>query len=514
MTKYVYPARPGLKIISLISLSLLLAFFVFTACGDTATPKPATTPASPPVSTTAASPGSPAASVSAASTSPASSPPASSPPNKDEIPVIGVGQEASKPFSQVWKVELDEGNLPQVVGEAEGLIYVKTRQGGLYALDAKTGVVIWKQSPTSSTGPAALLAPIAVVGSGMVAIGDVAAEKVTAYDAKSGQKKWDYNLKFDAPNRDKGTRFLGGKFYENTLVVAVSSKQDPFNTQTQTKNPEYLLVVGIQVATGKEAWSAATDPYDPQNGGRVGNVIFGSKLVIIESPDLTVGALDGKDGTRRWRVVTLFLLRTDNLDLLYSVVPEAGAIHSPRLRSTDPETGKLMWEKVLPVRVINDPPIVISPDEKSAYVTVLVKAGESYLFAVDLESNQVLWRYTTNTYGAYSLTALNNGVRLRNYGKVAGLVTFDRENPSPVRWAAGGLELLTDTEQPEGIYLTARNDKGGGLFYMLGSAKGEVRFASKTELAVNDPFFGTTQIYLTALDPAGKPLVYAFSRPG
>jgi outer membrane protein assembly factor BamB len=494
-------------------LLLLVAGLFLTACGDTATPANPSPTATPNATPTAA-----ATTTSVSPTAPANPPTSAPTPTPTlatgDIPVVSPLQTGAKLFTQNWKVTLAAGSSPEVVGEADGLTFVKTKQGDLYALDTKTGMLAWKQATPAVSGTVSPVSPVAAAVPGTVVIGDPAAEKVTAYDTKTGQFKWEYNLKFDAPNRDKGSRFVGCKLYDNTFVVAISSKQDPYNPQNQTTNPEYMLLVGMDITTGKEVWNALTDPADPNAVSvQLGGVIFGSKLVIVESPDLSVGAIEGKDGTRRWRVVNLFLLRNDNPDILYSIFLEGSTPHYPHLLRTDPETGKLNWDRVLPVKVQSDPPIAVAPDGRTAYVAVIVSAKESYIYAVNLETNEQLWRYNTSTYGVYSLSANNTGVRLRNYGKLSGVVFFERDNPNIVKWAVGGIEFIDDTEAKEGLYLTGKDDKGLGYIYLVGLEKGEIRFAAKTDIAANPPYFGNSQVYLPATDAAGKSEIYAFTRP-
>lgn len=508
-----------LKLRPKFNLCLLVVMLagLLAACGGTSTTP---TPAASPGATTAAlattiAASNPAATA-GASTSTSAAASATSPlpaPASKDIPIISPLQAETKALVQNWRVSLDDGSGPQVIGEQDGLVFVRTRQNGFYALDARTGALAWKLPSPPLAGPLPAFDPLALAAPGVAIVGDLNAEKITAYDSKTGQKKWDYGVKFDAPRRDVGSRFLGGKVYENTLVIAVSSKQDPFNAQSQSQNPEYILVVGVDLATGREVWNALTDQPPLSATGRLGNVIFGSKLVIIESPDLTVGAVEGATGTRKWRVLNLLLLRNDNPDILFSVVPEAGVNHLPRLRKVDLETGKLLWEKILPVQTVNDPPIAISPDERRAYVAVAISDKESYTFAVDLEKIESLWRYTTKTYGIYSLTATNEGVRLRNYGKQAGIVYLARENPVPQVWALGGIELGEELITREGLYVTGRQETKGGFVFLADLQKGNILFATKIEPELGDAVAGSSQLYVPALN-AGKPVIYAFNRPG
>jgi len=180
---------------------------------------------------------------------------------------------------------------------------------------------------------------------------------------------------------------------------------------------------------------------------------------------------------------------------------------------TDPDTGKLNWDRILPVKVKSDPPIAVAPDGRTAYVAVIVSPTESYIYAINLETNEQLWRYTTSTYGVYSLSANNTGVRLRNYGKLSGVVFFERDNPNIVKWAVGGIEFIDDTEAKEGLYLTAKDDKGLGYIYLVGTDNGDIRFAAKTDIPASPPYFGSSQVYLPATNASGKSEIYAFARP-
>jgi outer membrane protein assembly factor BamB len=519
--------------IAWLGLALLLG-----ACSDspvnTATPSGATTAAAAASTTTpAATPASGSAKPANATTTSAAATPGANPATNtaaqaatltpaapvlpldaNKIPIISPLQANSKPFTQNWRAALDIVGEAIIAGEADGMVFVKNRQGGLFALDATSGAVAWKIPAPPLAGALPLFPPLAVVGPGTVALGDLAAEKITGYDTKTGQKKWDFDLRFNAPNRDTGSRFVGGKIYDNTLAVAVSSKQNPFDEQHQTTNPEYLSLTGIDLKTGKAVWAALTDPPSASGFGvRLGGAIFGSKNIYVESPDLSVGAIEGATGARLWQVLNMLVLHGDNPDLLYSVVPEAGADHQPILRKNDSQTGQVIWEKQLPVQTVDDPPVAISPDEKTVYVSVVVSQTESYLYGVDLTKNTGLWRFSTKIFGDYTLTATNEGVRLRSYGKQAGIALFPRDTPLPARWAIGNIELGEEVNTPEGLYLTARDSRYPGLLYLVNPNRGEVLYTAKTEAISGEPLPGENQTYLAATDEAGKPVIYAFARP-
>ncbi len=483
-----------------------------TAAHTAAAVTPGAAPATPGSAATPGTSQTPAAGT--AIPSPAPQPPNQLPLDNNGVPIISPNQASAKPFTQDWRTGLDTTSQVKVAAESGGMVFVNSRDGALFALNARTGAAAWKVPAPPLAGALPDFPPLVVAGPGLVALGDLFAEKISGYDTKTGQKKWDFDLKFNAPGRDPGSRFIGGKIYDNTLVVAVSSKQDPFDEQRQTNNPEYLSLTGIDLKTGKAVWSALTDP--PSNNGfgvRLGGVIFGSKNLYVESPDLSIGAIEGATGARLWLILNTLVLRNDNPDLLYTVVPEAGSEHYPILRKTDPQTGKVLWEKELPVTVIDDPLMAVSPDEKTVYVAVVLSATESYLYGIDLQNNVGLWHFNTTSFNEYTLTATNEGVMLRNYGNRAGVALLPRDKPIPAAWALGPIEFGAEIAEPEGLYLTATDARMPGLLYLVNPSQGSLLFSAKTEAISGEPLPGENQIYLAATDTAGKPFIYAFARP-
>jgi outer membrane protein assembly factor BamB len=419
-------------------------------------------------------------------------------------------------FKQNWKTSIDDTSGALVVGEQDELVYLKNRQGALYALNKTTGALVWKYAAPPLVGVSSPIEPLAIVAPSAAVVGDMSAESLAALDPKTGQAKWQYNLKFDAPSRDLGSRFIGGRVYSTTLVVAVSSKQDPLNPDKQTKNPEYILLVGIDLNTGKEVWNALTDPVErdfaARVGERLGNVIFSSQYVIVEAPDLSVGAIDGATGNRKWLTANLFLLRSQDVDRIYTGEPGGGQEHNPVVRRIDINTGRQIWEKKLPIKVFNDPLVAVSPDEKRIYLTASRQDKEVFLVAFDAEKNTILWQVLATRFGSLSMVATDDGLRFRNYGLNSGITYMGEVEPIPPVWVAGGAEFGEVVEEREGLYVTVKDRTNQTFLFLIDKATGAILNGSKVDLTSGAPKTGASQVYVPSLDASGKVVVYAFAR--
>ncbi len=81
------------------------------------------------------------------------------------------------------------------VAVADGKVFVASLDGWLYALDAKTGAVVWKQDTITDRTRAYTITGAPEVAGGIVVIGNGGAEYdtrgyVTAYDLRSGKQAW------------------------------------------------------------------------------------------------------------------------------------------------------------------------------------------------------------------------------------------------------------------------------------------------------------------------------------
>lgn len=434
------------------------------------------------------------------------------------VPLITELMTDTRPFNLNWKITLDEPSTVRVIDETSDLVFVKSRLGALYALKKSDGAIVWKHAAQPQSGPTSPTEVFATVTKDVTIIGDVAAETLIAYDTRTGQSKWTHGLRFDAPSRDAGSRWLGGRVYSNTLVVAVSSKQDPFNPQRQTKNPEFVLVAGIELATGQAVWSYITTPADLNIGSRLANVLFSSKIILIEEPGFSVIAFDGASGVKKWFAPQMFILRSENLDTLYSGEPGGGQPHTPNFRRHDIETGKVLWERTVPLKIVNDPLIAISPDERVAYFSAKVSDKESALVAYNIDTKNLVWNVKTTDFGEYELSADNEGVRLRNFGQNAGLIYFPKENPLPAKWQVGGLEFGEETQVREGLYITGRqliaNNQYLNAFYLLDLTSGATKLATTvSEIPSAEAYVGEKTVYLPGYLSSSKNVIYSYQRP-
>jgi outer membrane protein assembly factor BamB len=527
---------------------LLVLVFLLTlalvACGgeSSPTPPPSTTPGVPPsgaAATTAATV--PATTQAAATATPNLTPLGPQPPTPTapaQVPVISAQQANAVPLKTLWQINVGESGPVELVGEADGLVFVKSLGGSLYAFNTKDGSLAWKQAGTSPFTPPPTAtplpspapgspapapdqqppprAPFSAITSGTVIIGDPAAEQVRAFDTKTGQKKWEASLKFDAPNRDPGNRFLPGGIYEDTVVTVVSSKLNPFSTKPGS-NPEYLRLVGLDIATGKQKWDFVPTPAPAGVATRQTAVIYGTKNVVVLGPEYSTYGLDPKTGAVLWRTLNLEIIGNPAPDTIYATIPQApGTPHYPIVTKLDLNTGKPVWQRTIPIQLNTEQPIAFSPDEKTVYVSVFSSAQKSYLWTLNLDANDV--RQTdTSAYGIYDMLTTDNGVMLVEATPGAsGVVYLDVSKDKP-SWGIGGvLELLFGPDrspEKDSYYLTFRDELGNSYLYSVNWQTGQVISTNRVDLVTSPPYFSPTQKILYITGGTTNPQLYALARP-
>jgi len=164
-----------------------------------------------------------------------------------------------------WRTPLDPSvflGTPLVAG---GTLYTGGSDGKIYALDARTGEVVWSGGDFESTDTATAIAGDVIIGSGQSA-------KVKALNRLTGDELWSF---------DVGTfAFAPPLIVDKTVYIAT-----------------YEKLYALDLSTGELAWEA------PLGGqmGFVGTPAAQGDTVYINVGGLLV-ALDRANGQQRWKI--------------------------------------------------------------------------------------------------------------------------------------------------------------------------------------------------------------------
>lgn len=174
----------------------------------------------------------------------------------------------------LWSVSIGKGEKRLGIGQhpaiADGRVFAAAVDGGVTALDLKTGQVVWHYDSKArlSGGPG--------VGDGLVVVGGLEGE-VIALDAGTGQEKW----KAQVGNEVLAAPAIGGG------MVFVRSNDG--------------RVTAFDAGTGERRWFFSGDTPTLTVRGN-GPVSLGPGIVFVPGDDGTVTALNAGDGAELWRV--------------------------------------------------------------------------------------------------------------------------------------------------------------------------------------------------------------------
>ena len=161
------------------------------------------------------------------------------------------------------------GTQPVVAG---GRLYVGDAEGDLFALDAKSGCIVWRFEAEAGIRSAVVLGPRA--GGGLTAyFGDQAANMYAA-DAATGKILW----KVRVDDHPQAAITAAAALYQGRLYVPVSSREE-----SKVGDPRYPCctfrgsVQALDAATGRRIWKTFTIDQPPVAGEKnsAGTVIMG-----------------------------------------------------------------------------------------------------------------------------------------------------------------------------------------------------------------------------------------------
>jgi len=233
--------------------------------------------------------------------------------------------DTSQPATKGWKIKFDESGSSPVI--ADGVLYVGSADGGVYALDPNTGEAKWRFQTGESLSPATSGGQVATVPRG-TSVADQMIGGMNAAEEQSGQGIRRVDM---TPSVENGTVFVGSgdhSFY------------------------------AIDAATGKKKWSyvAGSGMASNNNTGYPVPAALLSNGTAYFVTDHGLHALDAVTGRRKWLFET------------WNEIPVFGVKRAP--------AGLVLGNDIIFL---------------TAWANLDPNTQKSFLYAVDSESGRAKW---------------------------------------------------------------------------------------------------------------------------
>ncbi|WP_433021406.1 PQQ-binding-like beta-propeller repeat protein [Kribbella sp. CA-294648] len=302
------------------------------------------------------------------------------------------------------------------IAVAEGLVYVPTLRGSLFAVDARTGTLKWRNDP----GPApagsnqrtygyygVTVADGKVLYPYQTRFGEAAAGLLLALDATTGERIW-------------ASPMAGSTMSDGTPAVA--------DGRVYVGNHDGSIVIAYDLATGKKLWTGT----DTLGGWQDGVPSAGNGKVYIGSNNGIV-ARDGATGAVLWSY------RSSHPSLVNGgATPSAATIKGNTVYMSFPSgavtalnatTGAVIWDHLLPGSQYRGGSFT-SPALSGN--TLFVGANSGGFYALDAGTGQPLWQQNIGTWVAAGPAVSGNTVVV---GALDGnLYAFTPGGTAATRW--------------------------------------------------------------------------------
>lgn len=294
---------------------------------------------------------------------------------------------------------------------ADGVVYITSLDGGLYAVDALTGQARWRFAVSGgvSSSPA--------VAGGLVYFGGD--EHLFAIEAATGRQRWRYptgDLSGSSPAVAGGIVFIGASD---------------------------CRMIAVDAGTGKLRWEFATGGYrilpdsPPQARGTESSPAVSDGAVYFVGADRNVYALTAASGARRWTTPM-------ECDFRSSVALDGGVVYGGSFRGTvfalEAATGARKWQQRVNttfdygVPAVADGRVYIAGRRSESGTGGLSTAGDLYAF--DAATGHQDWHVSTDSWVEASPAVGAGGVYLATRGSSianAMLSAFDATT-AELRW--------------------------------------------------------------------------------
>ena len=308
-----------------------------------------------------------------------------------------------------WKIDFDGSGSSPVV--ADGVLYVGSADGAVYALNPETGETKWRfqtgdSLPPASSGSQIITVPRGASISDQMAAGLDAAQK----QRTAGTRRIDM-----APAVEDGTVFIGSgdrSFY------------------------------AIDAATGRRKWS-----YEAGAGMASNN----NSPLPIRAPMLKNGtvyfvteeglhALDALTGKRKWLFETLQEVPVKKMNLGRKRKPAgpvlgdggiyltawpyglSGAASKSFVYAVDPESGKAKWVTSVDDLDITEPVAAKGLIFVATHSSILSSSHQATLYAINAADGQIKWKFgSEKNYGTSRLLISGNAIYFSTDKSVSAL---------------------------------------------------------------------------------------------
>ncbi|WP_079509181.1 carboxypeptidase regulatory-like domain-containing protein [Mesobacillus jeotgali] len=215
-----------------------------------------------------------------------------------------------------WAVKVGSTNRSSPTIEGDKIYLSGGQDGKVYALDLKSGSIVW----TVHTGALGVYeSPLYI--NGTVFIGSDLSEnaKLIALNADTGEKKWSVELggpAYFGPTAGEGMLFIGS--YDNQKLR------------------------GLSIEDGTEVWSKTLD-----NEGIASKPVYDKGTLYVTGTNFnteagTLYAFDAKTGKEKWKAAEIGDTQAGS-PVIYENIVVIGSAVQPALRAFNAKTGQELW---------------------------------------------------------------------------------------------------------------------------------------------------------------------------
>ncbi|MCR5875976.1 PQQ-binding-like beta-propeller repeat protein [Phenylobacterium sp. J426] len=174
-------------------------------------------------------------------------------------PLTQIDRRTVKALAPAWRAPLQAGPSMPTPLVHDGLMFLQTSPDTVLALDATSGQVLWRRAHKPAGASSQKMGLAIRDGRLYVPTSDL---HVLALDARTGEMIWDHQIALSPPAASRGS------FNLRSAPLIVGDKL--IQGVTASGAPGGAFIVGLDIATGREAWRFHTIARPDAPGGTAG----------------------------------------------------------------------------------------------------------------------------------------------------------------------------------------------------------------------------------------------------